>query len=52
MESKPMNYDEGAPSSYLEMSIKQENEEYDSYEDVRIKEEPMDCDVKVNNYLY
>ena len=47
-----MNYDEGAPG-YLEIIIKLENAECDSYdEDARIKEEPMDCDVKVNNDLY
>ena len=43
-----MNYD-GVPRSYWEMNIKQENEEYASYEDVIIKE-TIDCDVKVNNY--
>jgi hypothetical protein len=48
MAGNSMNYNEGMPSSSLGWSIKQGNEEYDSYEDVTIKEEPMDCDVKVN----
>jgi hypothetical protein len=48
MENTCMNHDEGMPSSYWKRSIKQENEECDSYEDVTMKEEPMDCDVKVN----
>ena len=48
MEGNSMKYDDGMLSSYWERNIKQEKEKCDSYEDVTIKEEPMDCDVKVN----